>query len=120
MNEYDYKNLTPFKWFVLENFPFIEADFDAISDWQLFCKLGEEMNKVIEKVNLCGEQVEELTNAFNNLQDYVNNYFDNLDVQENIKNSWSNLILNPSTRQDGIDLLIYNNTVYIISQLDTY
>jgi hypothetical protein len=31
-----------------------------------------------------------------------------IDVQENIKNSWSNLILNPYTRQDGIDLLIYN------------
>lgn len=83
---FDYKKLSPFKWFVLENFPFIEADFDAITDWQLFCKLSEEMNKVIEKVNLCGEQVEELTNAFNNLQDYVNNYFDNLDVQDEIDN----------------------------------
>lgn len=31
-----------------------------------------------------------------------------IDVQENIKNSWSNLVLNPDTRQDGIDLLIYN------------
>lgn len=81
---FDYKKLSPFKWFVLENFPFIEADFDAITDWQLFCKLGEEINKVIEKVNLCGEQVEELTNAFNNLQDCVNNYFVNLDVQDEI------------------------------------
>lgn len=31
-----------------------------------------------------------------------------IDAQENIKNSWSNLITNPDTRQDGIDLLIYN------------
>ena len=28
---FDYKNLSPFKWFVLENFPFIEADFDAFT-----------------------------------------------------------------------------------------
>ena len=35
---YKYKKLYPFKWFVLENFPFIEEDFDAITNWQLFCK----------------------------------------------------------------------------------
>ena len=83
---YNYKNLRPFKWFVLQNFPFIEADFDAITNWQLFCKLGEEINKIINSMNLTGEQVENLTNAFNNLQNYVNNYFENLDVQDEINN----------------------------------
>lgn len=78
--------LPPFKWFVLENFPYIEDDFDALTNWQLFCKLGKEMNKIIEKCNLTGEQVENLTNAFNSLQNYVNNYFANLDVQEEINN----------------------------------
>ena len=77
MNKFEYKNLTPFKWFVLENFPFIEADFDALTNWQIYCKLGGEINKVIESMNLAGEQVEELTN-------FVNNYFDNLDVQDEI------------------------------------
>lgn len=81
MNKFNYKNLSPFKWFVLQNFPFIEADFDAITNWQLFCKLGEEMNKIIEKVNQAGEQTENLTNAFIDLQDYVNDYFENLDIQ---------------------------------------
>lgn len=76
---YNFKNLCPFKWYVLENFPFIEADFDAITNWQLMCKLGEEINKIITKVNLTGEQVENLTN-------YVSNYFDNLDVQDEINN----------------------------------
>lgn len=86
MNNFNYKNLCPFKWFVLQNFPFIEADFDAITNWQLFCKLGEEMNKIIEKVNQAGEQTENLTNAFIELQNYVNDYFENLDVQEEINN----------------------------------
>ena len=78
--------LSPFKWFILENFPYIEEDFDALTNWRLFCKLGKEMNKVIAKVNACGEQTENLTNAFNELYNYVNNYFENLDVQEEINN----------------------------------
>ena len=86
MNKFDYKNLTPFKWFVLENFPFIEADFDALTEWQLFCKLGKEINKIIDSQNIVGEQAENLTNAFNNLKNYVDNYFDNLDVQDEINN----------------------------------
>ena len=86
MNKFEYKNLTPFKWFVLENFPFIEADFDALTDWQLYCKLGKEINKIIDSQNIVGEQAENLTNAFNNLKNYVDNYFDNLDVQDEINN----------------------------------
>ena len=84
MSDFNYTKLTPFKWFVLENFPFIEADFDALTNWQLFCKLGKEINKIINSENTLGNQVEEITNAFNNLQDYVNNYFENLDVQDEI------------------------------------
>lgn len=86
MNNYDYEYLTPFKWFILENFPFIEADFDALTNWQLFEKLGKEINKIIKNVNLTGEQVENLTNAFNELKNYVDNYFENLDVQDEINN----------------------------------
>ena len=86
MNKFEYKNLTPFKWFVLENFPFIEADFDALTEWQLFCKLGKEINKIIDSQNIVGEQAENLTNAFNNLKNYVDNYFNNLDVQDEINN----------------------------------
>lgn len=86
MNEFNYKKLTPFKWFVLENFPFIEADFDALTEWQLFCKLGKEMNKIINSENTLGTQVEDVTNAFIELQDYVNEYFDNLDIQEEVDN----------------------------------
>lgn len=91
MNKFEYKNLTPFKWFVLENFPFIEADFDALTEWQLFCKLGKEMNKIINSENTLGTQMENVTNAFIELQNYVNNYFDNLDVQEEINNKLNEL-----------------------------
>ena len=75
-----------FRRWVLQNFPFIEQDFDALTDYQLICKVVEYLNKVIDTVNAGGEQIELLTNAFNQLKDYVDNYFDNLDVQDEINN----------------------------------
>ena len=41
---------------------------------------------IIPTVNNTGEAVTELQNAFTLLQAYVDNYFDNLDVQEEINN----------------------------------
>lgn len=86
MNKFEYKNLKPFKWFVLENFPFIESDFDALTNWQLFCKLGKEMNKIIDSQNNIGVEMENTVNAFIELENYINDYFDNLDVQNEINN----------------------------------
>lgn len=86
MNKFNYTNLTPFKWFVLENFPFIEADFDALTEWQLFCKIGKEINKIIDSQNIVGTEMEKFTQAFIELKNYVDNYFKNLDVQDEINN----------------------------------
>ena len=103
---YDYKRLTPFKWFVLENFPFIDEDFDDITNYQLLCKLGEEINKIINSQNLVGEQIEELTNAFNNLKDYVDNYFDNLDVQKEVNTKLDAMV------EDGTLAKIINQEIF--------
>lgn len=86
MNKFEYKNLSPFKWFVLENFPFIEADFDALTEWQIFCKLGKEINKIIDSQNVVGTEMEKFSQAFIELKNYVDNYFNNLDVQNEIDN----------------------------------
>ena len=79
---YEYKRLHPFKWFILENFPFIEDSIDALTNYQLFCKLGDMINKQVNAVNGMGEQVEALTDAYNSLYDW----FENLDVQDEIDN----------------------------------
>lgn len=92
MNKFDYKNLTPFKWFVLENFPFLEADFDALTEWQLFCKLGKEINKIIDSQNTVGSEMEKFTQAFIELKNFVDNYFNNLDVQEEINNKLNDMV----------------------------
>ena len=82
----DYKILPPFKMQVLTNFPYIEADFDALTNYQLLCKIVEYLNAVIHNENEVTEQITSLYNAYVSLQDYVNDYFDNLDVQEEINN----------------------------------
>lgn len=86
MNNFNYKRLCPFKWFTLQNFPFIEEDFDAITNYQLYCKIVEYLNEVIQNTNKTGEELETLVNSFNALTQYVDNYFENLDIQTEINN----------------------------------
>ena len=86
INNKDYRPLTPFKGWVLENFPFIEADFDSITNYKLICKITEYLNNVIYNQNEVQELATELVDGYNALLNYVNNYFDNLDVQEEINN----------------------------------
>lgn len=112
MNKYDYNKLTPFKWFILENFPLIDEDFDALTNWQLFCKLGKEINKIINSQNNVGQQMENVTNAFIVLQNYVENYFNNLDVQDEINNKLDSLV------EDGTLTTLIGN--YVDPKLDTF
>lgn len=72
INDKTYIKLTPFKGFVLENFPFIEADFDAITNYQLLCKIIEYLNNVITNQNTVQELGTDLVNAYNSLVDAVN------------------------------------------------
>lgn len=74
------KKLTPFRWCMLQTFPFIEATFDAIDNYGLLCKIVEYVNKNIDKTNELGIKVEELNNWFNNLdvQDEVNKKLDEM------------------------------------------
>lgn len=74
--------LSPFKWFVLQNFPFIEADFDALTNYELMCKIVEKLNEVVADVNLVTDKVNELGASIQALY----NWFENLDVQDEIDN----------------------------------
>lgn len=77
-----YNNLTPFKWCMLQSFPFIEATFDAIDNYQLWCKVVEYLNKTIDKTNMLGTEVEK-----------IENYFNTLDVQEEINKKLDEMAL---------------------------
>lgn len=81
-----FTRLTPFKMQVVQSFPFIDEDFDALTNYELLCKVVDYLNTTVENVNNLDDDVVELATAFNNLKDYVDNYFDNLDVQEEVNN----------------------------------
>ena len=59
---------------------------DSLSYYELLCKVVNYLNNTIADVNTLGADVDNLHKAFIQLQDYVNNYFSTLDVQEEINN----------------------------------
>lgn len=71
---------------VIQNFPFIEEDFDALTNYQLISKVVGYLNKIIISQNQVIDTTNELSVAFQQLHDYVANYFDNLDLQEEVNN----------------------------------
>lgn len=70
-----------FRDFVIQNFPFLEDDFDALTDYQLFCKMVGYMKKALEKVDKFSVELDEFEH-----------YFDNLDVQEEINNKLDEML----------------------------
>ena len=86
MNDKKYFKLTPFKMQVLQSFPFIDADFDALTNYELLCKIVEYLNVTIENVNIMEDDLDQLKLEFTALKNYIDNYFDNLDVQDEINN----------------------------------
>ena len=86
MDKKDFKPIGPFFGWVLENFPFIEVDFDAITNYELLCKVVEYINKIGYNQELLEESNNELIDAFNELKTYVESYLENLDVQGYVDN----------------------------------
>lgn len=78
--KYDYKTLTPFKLQCLTSFPFIDEDFDALTNYELLCKIVEYLNNISSNNNMLVNNIDDLNNWFNNLdvQDEVNNKLDEM------------------------------------------
>lgn len=85
-----YTDLTPFRFWCQKVLPL--AYDDSLSYYELLCKVVDYLNKTMEDVSLSIEDVEKLHAAYVSLQGYVNNYFNNLDVQEEINNKLDALV----------------------------
>ena len=105
------KKLPLFCRCVIQNFPFIEEDFDALTNYELICKVVEYLNKVIASQNEVIDVANNLQIAFEQLHNYVANYFDNLDVQEEINNKLDAMV-EAGTLQEIITTYIQSNVAW--------
>lgn len=80
----DYKDLQPFRFWCQKVLPLVYDD--SLSYYELLCKTIDYLNKTMEDVGTLEGDVTNLHKAYEQLQDYVNNYFNTLDVQEEINN----------------------------------
>ena len=137
----DYKNLTPFKeWLVnqintwgITNFPFLENDFDQLTNYGMMMKMMKCLDTIINNENLVEDDMNKLYQAFTELQtyifnsisefetnvnnkvqsleDFMNNYFDNLDVQEEINNKLDEMV-EDGTLQEIIYQFLESNVAW--------
>lgn len=98
----------------MPNLVFPADELAGLSYYEILCKIHAKLNAVIEQVNSNESNIssftQDMTDKYNRLlkawqdtQDWINHYFDNLDVQEEINNKleemlnsgeWANIIYN--------------------------
>lgn len=104
------EKLTGFRYWCYKVLPLVYDD--SLSYYELLCKVVKKLNETIENTNQLNENVQELLNAFNQLQSYVANYFDNLDVQEEINHKLDQMV------EDGdFDRIISRYITYNITRV---
>lgn len=80
----NYRSLQPFRFWCQKVLPLVYDD--SLSYYELLCKVVDYLNKTMEDVETLHGDVTGLHEAYVKLQGYVNDYFDNLDVQVEINN----------------------------------
>lgn len=78
----DYTELKPFRFWCQKVLPLVYDD--TLSYYELLCKVVNYLNMTMEDVDTLHTDVENLHTAYGQLQNYVNDYFSNLDVQQEI------------------------------------
>lgn len=79
----EHNNVRPFRAWCQKVLPLVYDD--SLSYYELLCKVLDALNKTVIEVNNLGD-------AYDKLEDYVNHYFDNLDVQEEINKKLDELV----------------------------
>lgn len=86
----NYTDLHPFRYWCQKVLPLVYDD--SLSYYELLCKVVDYLNKTMEDVETLHGDVNNLHKAYAELQGYVNNYFNTLDVQEEINNKLDNMV----------------------------
>lgn len=76
--------MTPFKFMMMNQFPFIESSLQEMDNYSLMCQIVNILSTVTENTSNIEYNVTGLYNAYVELMNYVNSYFGNLDVQQEV------------------------------------
>lgn len=87
----DYTGVGAFKWWAQSVIPLVYDD--SLSYYEVLCKVTDYLNKVITDLSATETNVDALRQAYDQLQGYVNDYFDNLDVQNEIDDKLDRMVV---------------------------
>lgn len=122
MNNKEYKPLHYLDIRYLTNFPYIEATFDALTDYELISKIGGEVNKVIYNQKILDENNKEIVKEVNELKDYVDEYLVDIeDVKADIVELKSAVLTNANNinaLKNYTDNLVNNNYNILKTYID--
>lgn len=103
-------SLEPFRYWCQKVLP-LEYD-DSLSYYELLCKVVVLLNNMGDDVNTLASDVSNIHKAYLELQQYVNNYFQSLDVQEEINNKLDELV-----SSGRLDILLATFIPYITLEM---
>ena len=86
----EYKNPHYFRFWCYKVLPLVYDN--SLSYYELLCKVMRYLNDLIEDSDRMKANIQSLKDAFEALKFYVDNYFDNLDIQEEVNNFMETLI----------------------------
>nr|DAQ04533.1 MAG TPA: hypothetical protein [Caudoviricetes sp.] len=72
---------------------------ESLSYYELLCKVVATLNQLISNVNIEDDNINAINAAYKQLQNYVNNYFDNLSVQNEIDNKLDSMVEDGTLQQ---------------------
>ena len=113
-----YTKIPTFKLWVANRFPYMETDFDAITNYDLLGALTDYLNNVIKNEENVESNVAKLNQAYLELFTYVKDYFDNLDVQEEINNKLDEMVEDGTLTQIIGDFIEFSKKSYIIDEIE--
>lgn len=99
-----------FRFFVLRNFPFIEKDFDALTDYEILCKIFEYFEKQIKEVD---EKYGGLFDTVSNLSEQFEQL--KVDINSTLNKFQANIQTEVDTRLESN----WNQVVQLLSQYQT-
>ena len=90
------EKLSPFKYYIITSFPYIEEDFDALTNYELFCKVTKYLNDILDSQNDVIDNFNEVYAAWLETKEYIDNFFETLDVQSEINYKLDQMALDGS------------------------